>query len=347
MRINKLGNTDLNVSEICLGSMTWGRQNTEGDAHQQIDFALSKGINFIDTAEMYAVPANKASFGLTEKYIGTWLSKNPSKRKDIILASKVTGPSRNLSYISDLPMGFSRERIKEALFRSLKRLQTDYIDLYQLHWPERKSNMFGQRNYVHNAEWEDNFKTVLETLNELKKTGAIRHYGLSNETPWGVMKTCNYADQLEVSRYACIQNPYNLLNRNFEHNLSEVSLRENIPLLAYSPLAMGILSGKYNLGTDKPNNRLNQFKNTYPRYSSEVASKATQAYLELAKNYNVNLTQLSLKFVTSRPFVGSNIIGATSLPQLKENIESNLVNLSNEILEDIESINNLYPNPVP
>ncbi len=345
MKYNILGSTDLKVSKICLGTMTWGRQNTEQEAHEQLDYAFSRGINFIDTAEMYAVPASKESQGLTERYIGSWLTKNQHLRKDLILATKVTGPS-GMSYISDLPIGFSKERIKEAIEGSLQRLKTDYVDLYQLHWPERKSNMFGQRDYKHWDGWEDNFLEILHTLTELKTQGKIRHYGLSNETSWGVMKTAAYADTHNLERFVSIQNSYSLLNRTYEYNLSEVSQRENIPLLAYSPLAMGLLSGKYLNNANPKNARLTLF-NEYPRFKADHVSNIVERYAQIAKKHSISLTQMSLSFVNDRPFVGANIIGATTMDQLKENIDSIDLTLSNDVVAEINKCHNHYPNPTP
>ncbi len=345
MEYKKLGDTNIMVSQICLGTMTWGRQNSETEAHEQINFALEKGINFLDTAEMYAVPANEESYGLTEKYIGTWIAKNKSKRQDVIIATKVTGPSQNLSYISKLPLGFSKVRIEEALDKSLNNLQTDYLDLYQLHWPERKSNMFGQRNYVHNAEWEDNFLEIINLLSQKQKEGKIRHFGLSNETPWGVMNSFKHSDYNQLPRFKTIQNAYNLLNRTFEHNLSEISHRENFPLLAYSPLAMGHLTGKYLNKTARPQARLNWYP--YPRYKSSNVGRAVEAYQKLAKEFNLSLTQMSLAFVQFQEFVCSTIIGATTIAQLEENIASAYVDLNTELIDQINALNELIPNPAP
>jgi aryl-alcohol dehydrogenase-like predicted oxidoreductase len=347
MKLNKLGNFDIEVSEIGLGSMTWGQQNSESDAHEQIDFALANGVNFIDTAELYAVPSSKETQGLTEKYIGTWIAKNQSKRSDIILGTKVVGSSRNLGYISDLPIGFSPERIEEAVENSLTRLQTDYIDIYHLHWPERGSNMFGQRDYTHNTEWQDNFVSIIETLNGLKQSGKIRHYALSNETAWGIMKTCNYADQLNVDRFVAVQNPYNLLNRTFEINLSEVSQREGIPLLAYSPLAMGMLSGKYHQDVVPDDARLKKFKERFPRYRPMMIYQVADKYLAIAKKYQISPVQMALAFVCQKDFMASAIVGATSINQLKQNIESVDLNLTSEIKKEIDEIHNLHPNPAP
>lgn len=342
MRYEKLSNTNLKVSKICLGTMTFGEQNTEAEAHQQLDYALEKGVNFIDTAELYAVPSNEKNNGLTEKYIGTWLASKKNRDK-VVIGTKVAGPSTGLKYISE-NLGFSRSRIKEAVDGSLKRLQTDYIDLYQLHWPERPMNMFGQRGYQKPDKWQNNLLQVLQVLNEVKKKGKIRHYGLSNESPWGAMKFLQTSDQHNMDRMVSIQNPYSLLNRNYEVGLAEVSIRENIGLLAYSPLAFGLLSGKYHKSLDKQDDRLNKFP-AFKRYSSDNCYQATKKYLEIAEKNNLSLTKMALAFINSRSFLTSNIIGATNLNQLAENIDSINVELSEEILKEIEAVQNQFPNP--
>lgn len=337
---------DLNVSRICLGTMTFGEQNSEADAHEQIEYAISKGINFIDTAEMYAVPGRKETQGLTEKYIGSWLAKNKNERKNIVLASKVTGPAEIFSYISP-HLGFSRPRILEAIENSLIRLQTDYIDIYQLHWPERKTNFFGTLGYNHHDDqWKDNFEESLATLHELKLHGKIRHWGLSNETPWGIMRTNSIADHSGLDRAISIQNPYNLLNRTFEIGLAEISIREDIGLLAYSPMAFGLLSGKYHKGLDTPNDRINKFSRL-SRYNNENCRIATGKYLQCAEKHGLSLAQMSLAYVTSRSFVKSNIIGATHMDQLKENIDSIHIELTREVINEIEKIHMEIQNPAP
>lgn len=347
MKYNKLSNTDIEVSEICLGTMTFGEQNSEKEGHDQMDMALDLGVNFFDTAEMYAVPSTPENNGKTEEIIGTWFAKS-GKRDKVILATKVTGPSANLEKYVAENLGFSRPRIQEAVDRSLKRLQTDYIDVYQLHWPERNTNMFGQRGYRGGPsdEWTDNVAEVVETLNGLVKAGKIRTYGLSNETPWGVMRYLNEADKAGVNRLVSIQNPYGLLNRLYEVGLSEMGLREGFGLLAYSPLGFGLLSGKYHMGTDKSTDRRNKFKQM-SRYDSAQCYEATGLYLEVARMYDMTLAQMALAFVNSRPFVTSTIIGATNLEQLKENISSGNIQLSNDILSEIEKIHELIPNPAP
>jgi len=319
MKYNKLGNTGIDVSVICLGTMTFGEQNTEAEAHEQLDFAVENGVNFVDTAELYAVPSTKENRGKTEQYIGSWIAKG--NRDKIVLATKVTGPSPNLTYISD-NLGFSRKRIHEAIDRSLRLLQTDYIDLYQLHWPERKANFFGKRSYVHDAneKWEDNFQDIINTLNGLVTEGKIRHWGLSNETSWGAMKYMGYCDALNKPRPVSIQNPYSLLNRTYETNLAEVSMRERVGLLAYSPLGFGLLTGKYHKKTERSDARLHRYKEYMTRYASGYSFEATSKYLELAEKNDISLTQLALAFINQQDFVTSNIIGATNLQQLEENI---------------------------
>jgi aryl-alcohol dehydrogenase-like predicted oxidoreductase len=327
--------------------MTFGEQNTEKDAHEQLNYAVDKGINFVDTAELYSVPGRPETQGLTEKYIGTWLKHQ--KREDLVIASKVTGPSPGLLYIRK-NLGFSKEVLQVALNKSLRRLQTDYIDLYQLHWPERKANFFGQRNFETpiNESWEDNFLEILETLNDFVKEGKIRQLGISNETSWGAMHFSHLAKTNNLQRHITIQNAYSLLNRTFEINLAEVSYRENIGLLVYSPLAFGALSGKY-LNSSPKDARMElfpQMKNMRA-YLGKQAVFATKKYLELATKNNLSLTQMSLAFVNQQPFVTSNIIGATTMDQLKENIASIHVILTEEILQEIDTINELQPNPAP
>lgn len=345
MRYRKLGTTDIDVSVICLGTMTFGQQNTEAEGHEQIDYAISKGINFIDTAEMYSVPGRPETQGSTERIIGKWLKKS-GKRNDIILATKVTGPSPAFRHIS-VQLGFSKKRILEAVEGSFMRLQTDYIDVYQLHWPERKTNFFGQLGYIHHDDqWQDNFEETVETLDTLIKEGKIRHWGLSNETAWGVMRTCAIADKNNQPRPLSIQNPYNLLNRSYEVGLSEISIRENIGLLAYSPMAFGLLSGKFHKGIDTPNDRINQFKNL-ARYNGAKSHEATARYMQIADEAGISAAQMALSFVNDRPFVTSNIIGATTMDQLKENISSIDVILTPDIMAAIDSVHAEISNPAP
>ena len=345
MKYTNIPNTNIKVSKICLGTMTFGEQNTEKEAHEQLNYSVEQGVNFIDTAEMYSVPAKKETQGSTERYIGTWLKNQ--KRENLVVASKVSGPNEFFKYVRE-DLGFSKNAIDDALSKSLKRLQTDYIDVYQLHWPERKTNFFGTRNYKHNVDekWEDNFKEVIETLDGFVKAGKIRHYGVSNETSWGVMRHLSESSNNNLTRCKTIQNAYSLLNRLFEINLAEVAMRENVGLLAYSPLAFGVLSGKYLNGKLPDNSRIKLFKQ-YNRYSSTQCDFLTSNYLELAEKLNISLTQLALSFVNQQEFVTANIIGATTLQQLKENISSIHVELSAETLNKIDKIQELQPNPGP
>ena len=344
MKYSKLPNTDIEVSKICLGSMTWGQQNTEAEGHEQIDYALDQGVNFIDTAEMYSVPAQPETQGSTEEIIGSWFKKT-GRREDVILASKVAGPAEMVSHIRP-DLGYHKKAMEDAIHKSLKRLQTDYIDLYQLHWPERNTNYFGELGYRHDHEeqWEDNIREILENLKHFVLQGKIRYVGLSNETPYGLMRFLEESKN-DLPRVVTVQNPYNLLNRKDEIGLTEICMRENVGLFPYSPLGMGTLSGKH-LNGIKENTRLSLFPQ-YKRYTNEQAIKATRKYKELADTYNMSLTQMALAFVNDRPFVTSNIIGATSIEQLKENISSIDVELSNEIISEIDEIHRSIPNPAP
>ena len=345
MEYTTLPNSDINVSKICLGTMTWGNQNTEADGFAQMDYAVEKGVNFFDTAELYPVPATKETQGRTSKIIGNWL-KIKQNRDKIVLASKIAGPGDYTAHIRTT--GFKGDAIRQAIDLELKRLQTDYIDLYQLHWPERQTNTFGVRDYKPSAKdpWIDNFNEVLHELNALVKAGKIRAYGLSNEKSWGSMRYLEEVRKDKLPKISTIQNAYSLLNRVFEGDLAEISLRENMGLLAYSPLAFGVLSGKYIEGTAAKNARLNLFPR-FARYSSEQATEATKAYLKLAKELGLSLTTLALAFVSERPFVTSNIIGATTLEQLKENIDSIHTKLDEDTLKEINTIHSKIPNPSP
>jgi len=340
-----LPNTNIKVSKICLGTMTFGQQNTESDAHKQLNYAVESGINFIDTAEMYSIPGKKETQGSTERFLGSWLKNQ--KRDQLIVASKVVGPNDYFKYIRE-NLGFSKAVLQDALEKSLNRLQTDYLDLYQLHWPERNTNYFGKRNYKHDAneKWEDNFKEVVEVLDGFVKAGKICHYGVSNETSWGLMRHLEESKHHYLTRCKTIQNPYSLLNRTFEINLAEVAQREKVGLLAYSPLGFGTLSGKYLNGKMPEGSRLKLFSN-YSRYSNKQAYSLIEKYDELAKELNLSLAQLALAFVNQQSFLTSTIIGATTMQQLKENISSIEVELSEEILKKIDEIHELQPNPAP
>ena len=342
---NLLPGTEIKVSKICLGTMTFGRQNNEKEGHDQMDYSYDRGINFFDTAELYPVPPSPETQGETEKIIGSWLKKT-GKRDKIIIASKVAGPSSFSQHIRK-NMSYSKATINEAINNSLKRLRTDYIDLYQIHWPERVTNFFGKRGFEFHKEdqWKYNFDLILDVLNENIKEGKIRNIGISNETPWGLMKYVNESNE-NRPKIISIQNPYSLLNRTFEIGNSEVCHKENIGLLAYSPLGFGTLTGKY-LGGNMPKNaRLTLFPH-YDRFSNKESKKAIQKYYDLAKENGMSLTTMALSFVNDRSFVTSNIIGATSIDQLKENIDSYKIFLSDELLDKINIIHNNQPNPAP
>ena len=345
MKYTTLPNTDIKVSKICLGTMTFGQQNTEADGHAQMDYALEKGVNFFDTAEMYSVPARQETYGSTEKILGTWFKKS-GKREEVVLASKIAGPNPNFTYMRETN-DFSPASIQFALDQSLQRLQTDYIDVYQLHWPERKTNYFGQRGFkVQDDAWEDNIHNVLETLDGFVKEGKIKHIGLSNENPWGIMRFLEESKYNNLPRIKTIQNPYSLLNRLFENGSAEICMRENVGLLAYSPMAFGVLSGKFLTGENHPNARIKLFPQ-YSRYNSEQCTEATRLYQEIAKKNGLTLTELSLAFIEQQPFLTSTIIGATTMEQLKENIDSITVSLSDEILKAIDEVQAAIPDPAP
>lgn len=345
MRYNPFGTTGFNISKVTLGTMTWGKQNTEAEGHEQMDFAIEKGVNAFDTAELYAIPSTAETWGKTESIIGNWF-KATGMRDEVFLASKIAGPLPFAKHIRDGNLGFSDHQMDEALGQSLDRLQTDYLDLYQLHWPARKVNFFGKRGVHSIAEdpWEDNFLEILQKMDSLIKAGTIRHWGLSNETPWGVMRILHLADTHGLPRPVSIQNPYNLLSRGFEVGLAEVCLRENIAGFPYSPLAMGRLTRKYLDGTARPGARLNQFKQ-YTRYSNPNAMEATKAYAAIAEEHGLDFGQMSLAFVNDRDFNHSNIIGATSIEQLKTNIESVALQLTDEVLKAIEQVQQRWPDP--
>ena len=345
MKLKRLGTSDLNVSELCLGTMTWGEQNTMAEAHTQLDYALAQGINFIDTAEMYPVPTVAKTYGHTEEYIGPWLAKQP--RDKIILATKIAGPRRKLEWVRGGPPALDAHNIGEALHGSLKRLKTDYVDLYQIHWPERNTPIFGQTDFDPAHEKQDvSIRTQLEAMKRLIDAGKIRYVGLSNETPWGMMEFARMAKEHDLPHVAAIQNAYNLINRLFESGLAEISFRENVPLLAYSPLGFGLLTGKY-MGGHPERARLTLFPQFGQRYGKANVTEAVTAYAELAARKKMSPATLALAFVRSQWFVASTIIGATTMEQLKENIASTDVTLDDETIHAIQDIHQRFPNPAP
>jgi len=345
MKYNKIPHTEIKVSKICLGTMTWGNQNSEKEAFEQLDLSVERGVNFIDTAELYPVPAEAKTSGRTSEIIGKWLRKKKNRDK-LVIATKIAGPGDYTKHIRT--GGFSPKSIEDAINKSLKRLQTDYIDLYQLHWPERSTNFFGIRDYKHNYKdkWNDNFNEILNSLDGFVKQGKIRNIGISNEKSWGAMRYIEESNKYNLPRVVTIQNAYSLLNRPFEGDLAEISIREGLGLLAYSPLGFGVLTGKYIRGTASDNARLKLFPR-FSRYSSTEATNATKEYLKIALDNQLSLTQMSLAFVNQQPFVTSNIIGATNLKQLEENISSIEVNLSEEVLSKINEVHSKIPNPSP
>ena len=349
MNFKKLGNTNIQVSTICLGTMTWGEQNTQKDAFEQMDYAIDQGINFFDTAEIYSVPTKSETRGKTSQIIGEWFSKS-KKREKIILADKVAGAS-SLSWMR--PNGentsLNKKQIEFAVDRSLKDLKTDYIDLYQIHWPDRPAGAFsGRLEYEHkNSDKDVSIEETLDVLNNLVKSGKVRHIGISNETAWGTNQYLKFAEQKKIARIVSIQNAYNFLNRGFEAGLSEIAIREKVGLLAYSPLASGYLSGKYRNGKMPKKSRMDLFYEYWPRYRTFNSEKAIEEYWNLAKKFNLNLAQMAIKFCEIQPFITSVIIGATTLEQLKTNIDSVDINLNKEIIKKIGEIQKKYPNPCP
>lgn len=345
MEMRRLGNSTIEVSALCLGTMTWGEQNSADQAFEQMDYARSRGINFFDTAEMYPVPPRPETQGRTETYIGQWLRAR-GEREALVLASKATGPGNE--HIRG-GSGLNRERLLAAFEGSLERLQTDYIDLYQIHWPNRETNFFGKLGYSHRAEEADveaNQHELLKTLSELVASGRVKTVGLSNETPWGVLNFLRLADRYELPRVVSIQNPYNLLNRTFEVGLAEIALREKVGLLAYSPLAFGMLSGKYRHGQRPEGARITLFER-FQRYNNPQAAVATERYALLAEEHGLDFAQMALAFINAQPFVTSNIIGATSMAQLQSNIDSAELVLSEALRQGIEDIHRAQPNPAP
>ncbi|GGD01131.1 NADP-dependent oxidoreductase [Pyruvatibacter mobilis] len=346
MDYRPLGTTDIKVSSICLGTMTWGEQNTEAEGHEQMDYAVERGINFFDTAEMYAVPPRKETQGSTEQIIGTWFKERKNRDK-IILATKVAGRS-NFDWLRN-DGGYTNHtaaQIEEAVDKSLKRLQTDYIDLYQLHWPDRPINLFGGLGYKHIDGDHTPLEEILDTLGKLVKAGKVRHVGLSNETPWGTMKFLQIAEARGLPRMQSIQNAYNLINRTFELGGSEIAHREKVGLLAYSPLAQGYLTGKYRNGANPEGSRKKLF-NRLQRYETPAADRAMESYFKIAEKHGIDPSQMALQYVTQRPFVTSNIIGATTMEQLKTDIDSVDLEMSEELLKEIEAAHLEQPNPCP
>ncbi|CAM3973126.1 MULTISPECIES: NADP(H)-dependent aldo-keto reductase [Rahnella] len=346
MQYHRIPHSSLEVSLLGLGTMTFGEQNSEADAHQQLDYAVAAGINLIDTAEMYPVPPRPETQGLTESYIGSWL-KARGNREKIVLASKVSGPSRGSDNAIRPAQMLDRKNIRAALDASLQRLNTDYLDLYQLHWPQRQTNFFGKLSYQYTEEQSPvTLLETLEALNEQVRAGKIRYIGVSNETPWGVMRYLQLAEKHDLPRIVSIQNPYSLLNRSFEIGLSEISQHEGVELLAYSSLAFGTLSGKY-LNGAKPAGARNTLFSRFTRYSSPQAEAAIAEYVALAKKHNLDPSQMALAFVRQQPFVASTLLGATTLEQLKINIDSQDVTLDAEILADLENIHKRFTIPAP
>ena len=344
MNYKKLGNTDINVSTICLGTMTWGEQNTQSEAFEQMNYSLENGVNFWDTAELYAVPPKAETYGHTETIIGNWFEET-KKRKDIILASKVGGPSRK--YMRNGENSFTGKNLEDALHGSLKRLKTDYIDLYQLHWPERNVNNFGKLGYEHKENDWNKFEDVLENLKKFIEQGKIRYVGLSNETPWGVMNYLQLAKDKNLPRMMAIQNPYSLLNRSYEVGLAEVSIRENIGCLAYSPLASGYLSGKYRNKQFPKGSRMERDFDFWTRYRKPNMENAVEDYYRISQKFELDMSQMSIKFCEVQDFMTSVIIGATTMEQLKTNVESVKVNLDSEVIKEINNVQKKYPNPCP
>ena len=349
MQFRPLADTGIFLPEICLGTMTFGEQNTQEQAFQQLDYALDQGVYFWDTAEMYPVPPKPETQGATERIIGNWIAARGGRDK-LFLASKIAGPSQGGSHIRDGKTRFVADEISAAIDQSLSRLQTDYIDLYQLHWPQRPTNFFGKLGYGNAEAAEDRTVTDLEeTLTALQdeiKKGRIRYIGLSNETPWGTMKFLHLAEKLGLSKFVSVQNPYNLLNRTYEIGMSEIAHYEGVGLLAYSPLAFGYLTGKFRHGARPANARVTLFSR-FSRYSNPQSEWATEQYVQLAEQHGLSLTQLALAFIKQQFFVTSTIIGATNLDQLKENIQAFEIDLSEEILKAIEDIHRQQPNPAP
>jgi len=348
MEYRTLGRTDIKVSVIGLGTMTFGEQNTEAEGHAQLDYALEQGVNLIDTAEMYSVPPRAETYGSTERIIGTWLKKS-GKRDKVVLCTKVAGPTHVLetNYLRVGENRLNRKNILAAVESSLQRLQTDYIDVYQLHWPDRSTNFFGQMDYRH-TENEDTvpIEETLEVMTDLVTAGKVRHIGLSNETPWGLHRFLQVANERGLARVVTIQNPYSLLNRLFEIGLAEMAIRENVGLLAYSPLAFGVLSGKFMDGAGPPESRVMRWSR-FARYSGELAEKTTAVYVKIARQHGLDPAQMALAFVNRQRFLTSNLIGATTMAQLKTNLGSATIKLSEDVIKAIEAAHRAQPNPCP
>ena len=347
MQYRKLGHTDIDVSVICLGSMTWGEQNTPAEARRQLDYAVAQGINFIDTAELYPSPIRAETQGRTEQYLGTWLKQRPDRDK-LIIATKISPAAAHIRHLRGGDNRLDRNNMRLAVDASLKRLQTDYIDLYQVHWPERDTNYFGQLDYYH-APAKDGvpLEETLSALDEQIRAGKIRHAGVSNETPWGLCEYLRLSREANLPRVVSIQNPYSLLNRTFDIGLAEIAHREKVGLLAYSPLGFGVLSGKYLNGNLPEGARLTLFGKTYKRYNNHAARECTRQYAAIAGEYGMDPAQMALAFVNRQPFVTSTIIGATSMEQLAANIASVDVELDRTLMKRIDEIHRSQPNPSP
>ena len=345
MNFKKLGNTDIDVSTICLGTMTWGEQNSEKDAFDQMDYALEKNVNFWDTAEIYAIPPKESTYGKTEEMIGNWFTKT-KKRNNIVLATKVSGPGPG--WIRGGGNQYDEKNLNEAVDNSLKRLKTDYIDLYQLHWPERKTNFFGRLGYEHKDDNDWNkFEDILNTLDKIIKSGKIRYIGISNETAWGLSKFLEISKLKKLPRMMSVQNPYSLLNRTYEVGLAEISIRDKIGLLAYSPLASGFLTGKYRNNSLPKNSRIERDGDFWTRYNKPNRNNAIEEYYKISEKYSLDMAQMSIRFCEIQDFMTSVIIGATTMDQLKTNIESVNVNLSDDVIKEINQVQTIYPNPCP
>jgi aryl-alcohol dehydrogenase-like predicted oxidoreductase len=346
MKYRELGNTGIEVSSICLGSMNWGSQNTEAEGHTQLDMAIAAGVNFIDTAEMYPIPPVEATYGRTEEIIGTWLAGRADRDK-IILASKIAPPGKNRPWIRGADNKLDKKNIYQAVDNSLKRLQTDYIDLFQVHWPERHTNYFGQLNYTHNPDRDGTpIEESLEALDDVIKSGKVRHIGVSNETPWGIAEYLRVSREKSLARIVSVQNPYNLLNRTFEIGMSELAIREKVGLLAYSPLGFGVLTGKY-LKDQKPAGVRLTDNPSYKRYQHKNGITMTEKYVQLANEHNLNPAQMCLAFILTRPFISSVIISASNLEQLQCDIDSINLELPEEVIKKIDSMHFQQPNPCP